>query len=616
MKAISDFSLLEKLLLPPDCQFSDDARRVINCWESKEILACPGSGKTTVLIAKLRLLADHLPLPNGRGVCVLSHTNVAINEIKNKFGDLAYKLLSYPNFVGTIQTFIDRYILFPFLRREITCPIHLTSEDDYAKCLYRILKLIDRNTYRFIRIQYEKRPAFSEIIDFIKNLYIDDEGSIKLKFRSANLIASKDNIHAKNFKLANKKLFDNGIIRYSDTYRYTENILENNQLLLRDILSQRFAFVFIDEYQDCSKIQRQIFEQAFSNEGTIFQKIGDINQAIYIDEANNDSYWVAGENYLSIANTNRCSQEIADIITELQSEYDITSERGASGIQPTLLVYNDPLNVLPYFIQEIKDNNLIRDGGIYKAIGIYQNVSGLKISDYWPQFKAKNKIHSENHYFYFILNIMEALNYGKTYIAEQIIRTLICKLLHITDKKYDDGKYYTTKSIKHFLEHFCKDEYKTYILNLTNKAPLTFEETEDGVDKILFYLLGDNIFQEIPDYFTQGSQLDSAAVTDNILKSEEYGLSIEFDTVYGVKGETHDATLYLETETRNSSDIIRTAKLLSKNDRHVSDLYKKNKNCVYVGLSRPRYLLCLAIRRNTYNSYKKFFSKWQIINLD
>ena len=615
MKSISDFSSLEKLLLPPSCHFSDDARRVINCWESKEILACPGSGKTTVLIAKLRLLADHLPLPNGRGVCVLSHTNVAINEIKNKFGDLAYKLLSYPNFVGTIQSFIDRYILFPFLRSEITCSIHLTSDDDYAKCLYSILKSIDSNTYRFIRIQYQRRRAFSKIIDFIKNIYIDDDGSLKLKL-GARLIASKDNIHAKNFKLANKKLFENGVIRYSDTYRYTENILEDNQLILQDILSQRFAFVFIDEYQDCSKIQRQIFEQVFSSQGTIFQKIGDINQAIYIDESNNDSYWGAGESYLSIANTNRCSQEIADIITEFQSEYEITSERGTSGIQPTLFVYNNALNVLPSFIQSIKDNNLIRDGGVYKAIGIYQNVSGLKISDYWPQFKSKSKISSENRYFYFVLNIMQALNNGKTYIAEQIIRMLICKLLHITDKKYDDGKYYTTKSIKHFLQFFCNDEYKTYILNLINKAPLTFEETKDGVNEILFYLLGENIFQEIPDYFTQENQSDSAPLADNILKSEEFGLSIEFDTVYGVKGETHDATLYLETEIRNSSDIIRTAKFISNNGRHGSDLYKKNKNCVYVGLSRPRYLLCLAIRRNTYDSYKNFFSKWKIINLD
>ena len=56
MKEITDFSALEALMLPTGCHFSADAKTVINCWESTEVLACPGSGKTTVLIAKLKLI--------------------------------------------------------------------------------------------------------------------------------------------------------------------------------------------------------------------------------------------------------------------------------------------------------------------------------------------------------------------------------------------------------------------------------------------------------------------------------------------------------------------------------------------------------------------------------
>ena len=112
MELITDFTPIEKLLLPNGCCFAGDARNVINSWESNDILACPGSGKTTVLIAKLKLIADELPLKDGRGVCVLSHTNVAVNELKAKLGQSAGRLLSYPNFVGTIQTFVDQYITF------------------------------------------------------------------------------------------------------------------------------------------------------------------------------------------------------------------------------------------------------------------------------------------------------------------------------------------------------------------------------------------------------------------------------------------------------------------------------------------------------------------------
>lgn len=63
---VDDFEIgkIEELLLPHGCQFASDARDVIRCWESKDVSACPGSGKTTVLLAKLKVLSDRMPLKN------------------------------------------------------------------------------------------------------------------------------------------------------------------------------------------------------------------------------------------------------------------------------------------------------------------------------------------------------------------------------------------------------------------------------------------------------------------------------------------------------------------------------------------------------------------------
>ena len=52
---------VEKILLPKDCHFANDAKNVIRYWQSVDVAACPGSGKTTVLLAKLKLLADRMP---------------------------------------------------------------------------------------------------------------------------------------------------------------------------------------------------------------------------------------------------------------------------------------------------------------------------------------------------------------------------------------------------------------------------------------------------------------------------------------------------------------------------------------------------------------------------
>ena len=45
-----------------------------------------------------------------------------------------------------------------------------------------------------------------------------------------------------------------------------------------------------------------------------------------------------------------------------------------------------------------------------------------------------------------------------------------------------------------------------------------------------------------------------------VIKKMKY--VFKFDTVFGVKGETHDATLYLETESRRGTDLKRIMSLL------------------------------------------------------
>lgn len=58
-------------------------------------------------------IAD-LMFHNGAGICVLSHTNVAVDEIKKRLSGYADKLLGYPNYIGTIQSFIDRFVTLPY----------------------------------------------------------------------------------------------------------------------------------------------------------------------------------------------------------------------------------------------------------------------------------------------------------------------------------------------------------------------------------------------------------------------------------------------------------------------------------------------------------------------
>ena len=174
---------LEKLLLSPNCRFADDAKAVIRCWESKDIAACPGSGKTTVLLAKLKLLADKMPLKNGAGICVLSHTNVAVDEIKKRLSADSNKLLGYPNYIGTIQSFIDRFVTMPFIREKYGRTVQPVDERVYAEHLY--LKICSgkyRQLYFMINNNYnQSENRYNDKVDYVKELYLDKDKNLRIK---------------------------------------------------------------------------------------------------------------------------------------------------------------------------------------------------------------------------------------------------------------------------------------------------------------------------------------------------------------------------------------------------------------------------------------------------
>lgn len=66
-----DIKYAEKILFGKSGVFDIEERRPIieNFNESFDVNACPGSGKSTVLIAKLIILSRKMPLKSGQGVC-------------------------------------------------------------------------------------------------------------------------------------------------------------------------------------------------------------------------------------------------------------------------------------------------------------------------------------------------------------------------------------------------------------------------------------------------------------------------------------------------------------------------------------------------------------------
>lgn len=127
-----------------------------------------------------------------------------------------------------------------------------------------------------------------------------------------------------------------------------------------------------------------------------------------------------------------------------------------------------------------------------------------------------------------------------------------------------------------------------------------------------------NIFESMQKYFIENTATINQIKKDdrNVFIDLSRGRRIEFDTIHGVKGETHDATLYLETDRNGASDLSRLLPYFGVGKIGSSNLFDYSRKLAYVGMSRPRKLLCVAMQAKTYEKSKGVFDNdWEIIDL-
>ena len=615
---------VERLLLPENCHFSDDAKAVIRCWETKDVSACPGSGKTTVLLAKLKILADRMPLSNGAGICVPSHTNVAVNEIKKRLSGYADRLMGYPNFIGTIQSFVDRYLAIPYIKFKYGIAVQPVDDEEYAKQLSRVISsgsYTDLSNLVHMKLFFQKNNNIEVIV---KSIYVDDSGNL---YYGKKIVAGKDKPSAIQFIEAQQALMTNvGIIRYKDAYRYARMALAELGDAYSCLFTSRFEFVYIDEYQDCDIEQRDIISRLFDNASCHVMRIGDPDQAIYNSYREDVDDWRPQDDYLVIGTSCRYTQEIATILTPLRKDRKpITSLNGACGYKPVLIVFDREFihEVLDQFIIQLNEKKLCDSEGQYWAIGAYGRVSGLKIGDYWNGYEASKDTQNEHLYWFFVNEIYRELTKGNLYRAVAIVMKLIYSAFrYIGLKNPRTSSDFTISDVRDILKQDYKDIYCRYITRLVKLSDFTQENIDavirDMINTLCADIKGgqdDDAFSTLPKYFMESASVYKQINADkNVFIEPVENRKIHFGTIHSVKGQTHDATLYLETEKSGGSDLSR---IYDAGKSTSSPLYDYSRKLAYVGFSRPKKLLCVAMEGKTYKKCRNVFKNqdWDIVDI-
>lgn len=126
------------------------------------VRACPGSGKTFTVAARLANKILKWDKEN-IGIATLSFTNVAWQEIEKnlpKFGTESPIL--YPHFLGTIDSFVNRYIFLPFGHLVMGCenrPILVGEPYSPWVKTNQFDIFFEKLTYGIDREIYDKAPS-------------------------------------------------------------------------------------------------------------------------------------------------------------------------------------------------------------------------------------------------------------------------------------------------------------------------------------------------------------------------------------------------------------------------------------------------------------------------
>jgi len=91
---------------------TDEQKKIIDHAGSAFISACPGAGKTCVMVERARLLLKVGTM--GQGIAFLSFTNAAVSELEGRLRrESLLPSPVFPHFIGTFDSFIWQYLVAP-----------------------------------------------------------------------------------------------------------------------------------------------------------------------------------------------------------------------------------------------------------------------------------------------------------------------------------------------------------------------------------------------------------------------------------------------------------------------------------------------------------------------
>lgn len=677
-----DLRKAEEILINGE-EFDDERKLFINHMGTVDLLAVPGSGKTTALLAKLYCIAKQMPLDKNKGILVLSHTNHAIEEIEKILKPLCPQLFTYPNFVGTIQSFANKFIANQACYELHGSYIHKNDDEIYfyeVESFFRSLNYSAKGHQpqnlknKLLAVvnagqNVSFREAEENVVAFLKNCFFNfDEQKIKIGGQTKFMYGGKTEpyyIELEQWKLS---LLSQGILSYKDSFDISARFLKSEySSSLKSILQNRFAAVFIDEMQDLDLNQSELIESIFFSDdsSTIIQRIGDKNQAIYSGVSlDSEVVWqtrseINPEKFevdLSLNKSHRLTPVIGSLVDGFvlnrNEGYKVVGCSDRNLISPYLLIYNDEndgdklkekfIGLIKHF--ELEKNTKNIEKGFHVIAWTTDKEEG---SDKWhlrklfPEYSRETKQKKDDFdrlrkYIFLFDRDKKTFEAVRKSVLNGIIRILRIEKVYIDP---DAKKFFRKSTFIQFIKNKGDIYYQTFKTRLYNWCfSIIVEEEYETVFTDLLKYIEEELVDLFPTFTVDRSkqfieqEFEYKTVNNDVDAGPQEDVVVKFGSIHSVKGQTHCATMYLETDYHASEIAKLTVEV--KGTKKRPDFYGKNPlffeeqnfshlnklrsnetlKMMYVGFSRPTDLLCFAVRReNILNDIERFVaSGWNV----
>ncbi len=307
-------------------KYTEEQKSIIRNKDKRvEVLACPGSGKTTVLIGKVRKLIGRGISP--KKILIVSFSNKAVENIKEKLNSNSVAIRTFHAYANGIikKRYKDLgYKQLPDVIINEAESIQLMNEAMEAKP--KTIKLLSKRINGL-----DAKAMLAEYSHYqYKQLQLQSSNQTK-----PNRNASKDVLNSKMekiFKCYKKIKIKKSKIDYVDMMPMAKKLIGNQQ---EDI---DFEYLFVDEVQDMSASQLS-FLFVLSEKIPNLMTFGDPNQAIYgfNGAANMDlSSMMTNVKSLKLTRSHRLPQPIADFAASLMNTETTKIVGYSSDIKPKL----------------------------------------------------------------------------------------------------------------------------------------------------------------------------------------------------------------------------------------------------------------------------------------